>query len=126
LFSIAVCLLVALGAFHTFRAFVNRGPFGASATALERRNDWEAFGGTWQFVDGVVSNNSNERGAKLMYGSRTWTDYVVEADVLLLGEYGFAGLTVRATDEEEGVDAYHGYTAGVSSFDNALFLMIIP
>ncbi len=63
-----------------------------------------------------------QRGAKLMNGSTYWKNYMVQADVLLLGDYGFAGLTIRATDEEDGVDAYHGYTAGVSSIDNALFL----
>ncbi len=34
---------------------------------------------------------------------------MVEADVLLLGEYGDAGLIIRANDEAEGVDAYRGY-----------------
>jgi signal transduction histidine kinase len=88
----------------------------------EKRHDWQAFGGTWQFVNGPLRNSSNERGAKLMNGSAYWKNYLVEADVLLLGEYGFAGLTIRATHEENGVDAYRGYTAGVSNLDNALFL----
>ncbi|MFY9853755.1 MAG: sensor histidine kinase, partial [Terracidiphilus sp.] len=46
----------------------------------------------------------------------------VQADVLLLGQYGDAGLIIRASDEEEGVDAYHGYMAGLRDLDNTLML----
>jgi signal transduction histidine kinase len=42
--------------------------------------------------------------------------------VLLLGQYGDAGLIIRASDEEEGVDAYHGYMAGLRDLDNTLIL----
>jgi signal transduction histidine kinase len=47
---------------------------------------------------------------------------MAQADVRLLGTYGLAGLIIRANDEEEGVDAYHGYTAGLADQDNVLFL----
>ena len=60
--------------------------------SLEKQDDWQAFGGTWQYADGVMSNNSDERGAKLMTGPEYWTNYSVEADVLLLGQYGDAGI----------------------------------
>ena len=40
----------------------------------------------------------------------------------LLGQYGDSGLIIRANDEEEGVDAYHGYMAGLRDLDNTLIL----
>jgi hypothetical protein len=90
--------------------------------SLERRDDWQAFGGAWQLTSDGMRNNSDERGAKLMGGSTEWRDYSLEADVRLLGTYGLAGLIIRSHEEEEGVDAYHGYTAGLADQDNVLFL----
>jgi signal transduction histidine kinase len=85
-------------------------------------NGWEAFDGTWEVVGGNIVNNSDERGAKLMTGSRYWRNYVFSADVMLLGQNGDAGLIVRANDEEEGVDAYDGYYAGLRTMDQSLVL----
>ena len=89
---------------------------------LERRADWQPFGGAWQFVDGAMLNNSDERGAKLMNGDVQLTNYLIEADVQLLGQYGDAGLIVRANKEEVGVDAYNGFYAGLRDLDNTLIL----
>jgi two-component sensor histidine kinase len=90
--------------------------------SVERREDWAAYGGTWEAVDGAMRNNSDERGAKLMTGSTNWENYSVEADIQLLGQYGDAGLILRARNEEEGVDAYNGYFAGLRDLDNTLIL----
>ncbi|MGO9491379.1 MAG: histidine kinase [Terracidiphilus sp.] len=84
-------------------------------------DEWKAFGGTWELVDGMMRNDSDERGAKLLTGSPYWHNYVVEADVSLLGN-GDAGLIIRSNDEEEGVNAYTGYYAGVRILDNSLVL----
>ena len=89
---------------------------------LETRDDWQPFGGAWQFANGVMLNNSDERGAKLMNGDFRYANYLIEADVQLLGQYGDAGLIVRANDEEVGVDAYNGYYAGLRDLDNTLIL----
>jgi signal transduction histidine kinase len=89
---------------------------------LEKRDDWQTFGGAWELVDGTMRNNSDENGAKSMNGSTHLKDYLVEADVQLLGQYGDAGLILRATNEEEGVDAYDGYYAGLRDLDNTLIL----
>jgi len=105
-----------------YRSIVRRGPMQQQTISLERQDDWQAFGGTWQYADGVMTNNSDERGAKLMTGPDDWTNYSVEADVLLLGQYGDAGLIIRASDEETGVDAYHGYMAGLRDLDNTLMM----
>jgi len=85
-------------------------------------DEWTAFGGTWAVVNGSMRNDSDERGAKLITGSPYWRDYSVEADVMLLGLAGDAGLIVRSSNEEQGVDAYSGYYAGVRNFDNSLVL----
>jgi len=73
-------------------------------------------------MNGSMRNDSDERGAKLLTGSPYWQNYSIEADVMLLGGGGDAGLIVRSSDEEEGVDAYTGYYAGLRDRDNALVL----
>jgi signal transduction histidine kinase len=87
-----------------------------------RAEEWKAFGGTWELANGTMRNDSDERGAKLVTGSTRWRDYSVEADVMLLGLGGDAGLVIRSSREEEGVDAYHGYYAGLRTVDDALAL----
>lgn len=87
-------------------------------------DDWKAFGGTWNVVDGSIRNDSDERGAKLIGGSKSWRDYSLEADVELLGE-GDAGLIVRARNAEEGVDSYSGYYAGLRTADNSLVIGMV-
>ena len=99
-----------------------RQPLFPDSPQLETRDDWQPFGGAWEMVDGVMRNNSDERGAKTMNGSRRLKDYLVEADVQLLGQYGDAGLIIRASNEEVGVDAYDGYYAGIRDLDNTLIL----
>lgn len=85
-------------------------------------DEWHAFGGTWELSDDAIRNDSDERGAKLLAGSINWQNYVLEADIKLLGHDGDAGLIIRSSDEEEGVDSYNGYYAGLRNRDNALIL----
>jgi signal transduction histidine kinase len=85
-------------------------------------DEWRAFGGTWGTIDGSMRNDSDERGAKLITGSPYWTDYVLDADVKLLGQDGDAGVVIRSSDEELGVDSYSGYYAGLRTRDNRLIL----
>lgn len=84
--------------------------------------EWKALGGTWEVVNGAMRNDSDERGAKLLTGSVGWRDYSIEADIMLLGQDSDAGLILRSSDEEEGVDSYTGYYAGLRSLDNSLVL----
>ncbi len=86
--------------------------------SLAKADEWTAFGGTWELANGAMRNDSDERGAKLMTGSTRWQNYSIEADVMLLGLGGDAGLVVRSSGEEEGVDAYHGYYSGLRTIDN--------
>ncbi len=123
LFFLAITALAFLViAASAYRSVLRRGPMQQQAISLEKQDEWQAFGGTWQYADGVMTNNSDERGAKLMTGPEYWTNYSVEADVLLLGQYGDAGLIIRGSGEETGVDAYHGYMAGLRDLDNTLMM----
>lgn len=87
--------------------------------ATGRLNEWQEYGGTWSIANGAVRNDSDERGAKLIAGSPYWTDYEAEAEVQLLGR-GDAGIIIRASDIEEGVDSYSGYYAGLRIDDQSL------
>lgn len=124
LIAVAVCSFVGLGTAATllYLQRPTRGLPYSDSFAEGKSDEWKAFGGTWSVYDGGMRNDSDERGAKLMTGSRYWTDYVLEADVKLLGEDGDAGLVIRASDAEEGVDSYSGYYAGLRTRDNRLTL----
>jgi signal transduction histidine kinase len=123
---IGLAAFAALGTFgFTLRWYssqTSRQPLYHDPFRLEKRGDWQPFGGAWELLDGAMRNNSDERGAKLMNGNRRGKDYLIEADVQLLGQYGDAGLIIRASNEEEGVDAYDGYYAGLRDLDNTLIL----
>ena len=90
--------------------------------AKGKADEWTAFGGTWELADGSMRNDSDERGAKLLTGSETWKDYSVEADIMLLGLGGDAGLILRSSDAEQGVDAYTGYYGGLRTLDDSLVI----
>lgn len=98
------------------------GPFSRNGDGPLHTGGWQALGGTWRVVDGAMQNISDDRGARLMNGSARWSDYVVDADIQLLGEAGDAGIIVRSSQEETGVDSYHGYFAGVRDIDETLIL----
>ncbi|MGA8270291.1 MAG: histidine kinase [Candidatus Sulfotelmatobacter sp.] len=118
----AVSLVVMALSLRWYSSRTFRQPLYRDSFRLEKQDDWQPFGGAWEIVDGAMRNNSDERGAKLMNGNVKWKDYVIEADVQLLGQYGDAGLIVRGSNEEEGVDAYDGYYAGLRDLDNTLIL----
>jgi len=90
--------------------------------SVGRTTEWERYDGTWSVAGGAARNDSDDRGAKFMTGSPNWRDYSVEADVELLGHSGDAGLVVRATDEEQGIDSYRGYYAGLRVPDGTLII----
>jgi signal transduction histidine kinase len=82
---------------------------------------WTGLGGTWEVIDGSMRNDSNDRGAKLLIGSPRWKDYIVEADLQLLGE-GSVGVLARVTEAEVGENSFKGYFLGVRHVDNSLVL----
>lgn len=118
------CLILALGGlfWSRYSQDPNRGlPYRDSFTTADSAG-WKAFGGNWEHTHGMVRNDSDERGAKLMTGSPYWRNYSVEADVTLLDRNGDAGLIIRSSDEDQGINAYRGYYAGVRTADDALVL----
>jgi len=74
---------------------------------LGKQDDWQPFGGAWEVVDGVMRNNSDERGAKTMNGSVHLKDYLVEADV----QFNNLAATLQnfqaAANEGEAEDKQH-------------------
>jgi signal transduction histidine kinase len=81
---------------------------------------WDAYGGEWTASPAEIYNNSLERGAKLISHTGDWSDYQVQADIRLSSPYGIAGLILRSSGEQEGVDSYHGYFAGIRPTDSAI------
>ncbi len=120
-----VLVILLVSALLGVRAYI-RGPARGlpyrDSFANGKADEWKAFGGTWELVNGAMRNNSDERGAKLISGSSHWRNYSIEADIYLLGVSGDAGLIMRSGEEEEGVNAYSGYYAGVRTLDNLLVL----
>jgi signal transduction histidine kinase len=116
-------VLVALGlaAVKVVHTYLTGLPY-ADSFAKGGGDEWKALGGTWELVDGSMRNDSDERGAKLVTGSNRWQDYSLEADIMLLGRDGDAGLIARSSDEEQGVDSYSGYYAGLRNLDNTLVI----
>lgn len=121
--GLVVLLLIVAGiSLFAYWRSPGRGLPYRDSFAVAKAEEWTAFGGTWEVVNGSMRNDSDERGAKLLTGSTHWRNYSIEADVMLLGLGGDAGLIVRSSHEEEGVDAYDGYYAGLRTLDNALTL----
>jgi signal transduction histidine kinase len=83
-------------------------------------NEWTRFGGSWEIADGAVRSNSYERGAKLLAGSKYWSNYTVSSDIRFEGPAADMGLVIRTNDEAEGVDSYNGYFIGLRSLDGTL------
>lgn len=80
---------------------------------------WVAYDGNWTVQSGVMVNESNERGAKLITGSPFWTNYALDADVAL-SDTGEAGIIARVSDAEPGVDSYKGIYVGLRVRDESL------
>lgn len=85
-----------------------------------RMDAWISYGGVWQLDHGVFHNNSEDRGSKLMGGSTTWSDILFSADIRMDQGGGDAGLVLRSTNEDLGVDAYNGYYVGIRGWEGTL------
>jgi len=119
---LGLLLAVGLIALRYFLRSPIRGLPYRDSFAEGRADEWKALGGTWELANGAMRNDSDERGAKLLAGSPYWRNYSIEADIDLLGISGDAGLIIRSSDEEEGVNSYSGYYAGIRTRDNSLVL----
>lgn len=88
----------------------------------EDMGEWTHYGGSWQIADGSIISNSYERGAKLLAGSKYWSNYTVSSDIWFDGPAADMGVVIRANDSSEGVDSYNGYFVGLRSLDGTLVL----
>ncbi|NQU24114.1 MAG: DUF1080 domain-containing protein [Candidatus Nealsonbacteria bacterium] len=76
------------------------------------RKGWTTFGGTGSGGSGVLPL---EPGMKMIAGDAKWTDYVLEAVVMLRDEGGNAGLLVRVNNPGPGNDELQGYYIGLDT-----------
>jgi hypothetical protein len=79
---------------------------------------WQQIGGRWSEHQGIFSNATYGRGDMLIAQHSNGSNYTISADIrfdLLFPEthYGDAGLVIRTTNPEQGVDSYQGYYAGI-------------
>ena len=117
-----VALLSCAAAWLFYQRSPLRGVPYKDSFATGKSEEWTAYGGTWRVAQGAMRNESDERGAKLITGSPWWKDYTITTDVELLGEQGDAGVILRGSDEELGVDSYTGYYVGLRSNDGSLIV----
>ncbi len=105
-----------------------RSQFGALQHSYSKGlNGWRPISGHWTSQANVLSNTNYGRGDMIIAEHSNGSDYGISADVrfdILFPEthYGDAGLVIRATDPEPGVDSYTGYYAGLRPNDQALIL----
>ena len=80
-------------------------------TPVAQRAGWKSYG------RGASGSRVLEvpAGVKMVAGSEDWTDYVLEAVVMLDSEKGNAGLIFRVNDPADGNDQFKGYYAGIDT-----------
>ena len=119
---LAVLVSVGIGAWLIYQRSPELGLPYRDSFRSGSSDEWTAYGGTWRAAQGAMRNESDERGAKLMTGSPYWKNYTITTDVELLGQQGDAGVILRGSDEEQGVDSYSGYYVGLRSNDGDLIV----
>lgn len=113
---VVVACLAALGgvSLYTARRHFDR----ESGSHYGTMQGWQPISGQWSEHSGVIFNRNYGRGDMLIAQHSEGADYRIAAEVrfdLLFPEteYGDAGLVIRTTDPEQGVDSYQGYYAGI-------------
>jgi signal transduction histidine kinase len=86
-------------------------------------DDWLALGGSWTPHRNEIENATLDRGAKLIHRAPSLADFSLDVDLKMERFDGEAGVLVRSSDEEEGVDALHGYFIGLQPVDSAAVLI---
>lgn len=105
---------VATGSYLAYRLNLGRAEDGRLASI----SGWEPISGRWSEHEGVLSNSNYGRGDMLIAAHSHGGNYRISGDIrfdLLFPEthYGDAGLVIRTTDPQTGVDSYQGYYAGL-------------
>lgn len=109
---IFVCAVVCVTLIYQFAKEKNQGE------RYDTMRGWQAISGRWSEHDGVFSNPNYGRGDMLIAPHSQGSNYSISADIrfdLLFPETdrGDAGLVIRTTDPQQGVDSYEGYYAGI-------------
>lgn len=110
------CVVTVLGAASFYAA--RRRPDRPRENRYGVLQGWQPISGEWGEDSGVISNKNYGRGDMLIAQKSNGTDYRISAELrfdLLFPEteYGDAGLVIRTTDPQQGVDSYQGYYAGI-------------
>jgi hypothetical protein len=88
---------------------------------------WQPITGRWSSTSGTISNANYGRGDMLIASHSSGANYTISADIrfdLLFADThrGDAGVVIRTTDPEPGVDSYEGYYAGLRPDDQSVVL----
>jgi hypothetical protein len=88
---------------------------------------WQPISGRWNEHDGILSNENYGRGDMLIAQHSDASNYTISADIRfdwLFPEthYGDAGLVIRTSNPEQGVDSYQGYYAGIRPDEQTVVL----
>jgi len=108
-------------------AAMRMGSATSEGNRYERMTGWQPISGRWDEHGGILSNSNYGRGDMLIAQHSQASNYSISADLrfdLLFPEthYGDAGLVIRTTDPQQGVDSYQGYYAGIRPADGTVVL----
>ncbi len=123
LLTLAFCVILAGSLLIVYRTHSER----LKASRYESMDGWQAISGRWNENAGVLSNSNYGRGDMLIAQHSQGSNYSISADIrfdLLFPEthYGDAGLVIRTTDPQQGVDSYQGYYAGLRPDEETVVL----
>lgn len=74
---------------------------------------WTTYDGGWSVVDGQFKAETSDGGKALL--NTNFTDLVYDADITIVSGDGDAGLLFRTTSPSNGLNAFEGYYAGIST-----------
>jgi hypothetical protein len=122
---IAATLAAAVAAFFLIVFLVRRE--NAKHNRHEAMAGWQPISGRWSSISDTITNANYGRGDMLIATHSRGGNYRISADIrfdLLFADthYGDAGLVIRTTDPEPGVDSYQGYYAGLRPDDQSVVL----
>jgi hypothetical protein len=121
--AIFLAMALAAGLFIGYRLLSQR----ARSDPYAAMQGWQPISGHWIAQGGIFSNPSYGRGDMLIAPNSEGANYRISADIrfdLLFPEthYGDAGLVIRTTDPQQGVDSYQGYYAGLRPDEQTVVL----
>jgi hypothetical protein len=122
---VAIPLALVLAACAVAFTLIERN--NARRLHYETMSGWQPITGRWSSSSGTISNANYGRGDMLIASHSSGADYTISADIrfdLLFADThrGDAGVVIRTTDPEPGVDSYEGYYAGLRPDDQSVVL----